>query len=41
MARAHSAAALDGRKEKLGETSRIGERTLRRLLIIGASAIVR
>jgi transposase len=26
---------------KLGETSRMGERTLRRLLIIGASAAVR
>jgi transposase len=30
-----------GGKQKLGETSRMGERTLRRLLIIGASAIVR
>jgi len=30
-----------GGKQKLGETSRMGERSLRRLLIIGASAIVR
>jgi len=30
-----------GGKQKLGETSRMGERTLRRLLIIGASAAVR
>jgi transposase len=30
-----------GGKQKLGETSRKGERTLRRLLIIGASATVR
>lgn len=30
-----------GGKEKLGATSRMGERTLRRLLIIGASAVVR
>jgi transposase len=30
-----------GGKQKLGETSRRGERTLRRLLIIGASATVR
>jgi transposase len=30
-----------GGKQKLGETSRMGERTLRRLLIIGASASVR
>jgi transposase len=30
-----------GGKQKLGETSRMGERTLRRLLIIGASATVR
>ena len=28
-------------KQKLGKTSRMGERTLRRLLIIGASAAVR
>lgn len=30
-----------GGRQKLGETSRMGERTLRRLLIIGASAAVR
>ena len=30
-----------GGKQKLGETSRMGERTLRRLLIIGASAAAR
>jgi transposase len=30
-----------GGKQKLGETSRMGERTLRRLLIIGASTAVR
>ena len=30
-----------GGKERLGATSRMGERTLRRLLIIGASAVVR
>lgn len=30
-----------GGKQKLGETSRMGERTLRRLLIVGASATVR
>lgn len=30
-----------GGKQRLGETSRMGERTLRRLLIIGASAVVR
>lgn len=30
-----------GGKQKLGETSRMGERTLRRLLVIGASAAVR
>ncbi|AJA65569.1 bll1826 [Bradyrhizobium diazoefficiens USDA 110] len=30
-----------GGKQKLGKTSRMGERTLRRLLIIGASAAVR
>jgi transposase len=30
-----------GRKQRLGATSKMGERTLRRLLIIGASAVVR
>lgn len=30
-----------GGKQKLGATSRMGERTIRRLLIIGASAVVR
>ena len=30
-----------GAKQKLGTTSKMGERTLRRLLIIGASAVVR
>ena len=30
-----------GGKEKLGATSKMGERTLRRLLIIGASAVLR
>lgn len=30
-----------GGKQKLGATSKMGERTLRRLLIIGASAVVR
>ena len=30
-----------GGKQKLGKTSKMGERTLRRLLIIGASAVVR
>ena len=30
-----------GGKQKLGETSKMGERTLRRLLIIGASSVVR
>lgn len=30
-----------GGKQKLGRTSRMGERTLRRLLIIGSSAVVR
>lgn len=30
-----------GGKERLGRTSRMGERTLRRLLIIAASAVVR
>jgi transposase len=30
-----------GGKQKLGWTSKMGERTLRRLLIIGASAVVR
>ncbi|WP_336492893.1 transposase, partial [Methylobacterium nigriterrae] len=30
-----------GGKERLGRTSRMGERTLRRLLIIGASAVAR
>jgi len=30
-----------GGKERLGKTSRMGERTLRRLLIIGASAVAR
>ena len=29
-----------GGKEKLGEISKMGERTIRRLLIIGASAVV-
>ncbi|CDM60542.1 transposase (plasmid) [Rhizobium favelukesii] len=29
-----------GGEQKLGETSKMGERTLRRLLIIGASAVV-
>jgi transposase len=29
-----------GSKQKLGATSKMGERTLRRLLIIGASAVV-
>jgi transposase len=29
-----------GGKQKLGATSKMGERTLRRLLIIGASAVV-
>jgi transposase len=29
-----------GGKQKLGQISRMGERTLRRLLIIGASAVV-
>jgi transposase len=29
-----------GAKQKLGRTSRMGERTLRRLLIIGASSVV-
>lgn len=32
---------LTGGKERLGRTSRMGERTLRRLLIIAASAVVR
>jgi len=30
-----------GGKQRLGKTSKMGERTLRRLLIIGASAVVR
>jgi transposase len=30
-----------GGKQKLGVTSKMGERTLRRLLIIGSSAVVR
>ena len=30
-----------GGKERLGRTSKMGERTLRRLLIIGASGVVR
>ncbi len=30
-----------GGKQKLGATSKMGERTLRRLLVIGASAVVR
>ena len=30
-----------GDKERFGRTSRMGERTLRRLLIIGASAVAR
>lgn len=30
-----------GGKQKLGATSKMGERTMRRLLIIGASALVR
>jgi len=30
-----------GGKQKLGRTSKMGERTMRRLLIIGASAVVR
>jgi transposase len=30
-----------GGKQRLGKTSKLGERTLRRLLIIGASAVVR
>jgi transposase len=30
-----------GGKQKLGQTSRMGDRTLRGLLIIGASAVVR
>ena len=30
-----------GGKQKLGATSKMGERTLRRLLIIGASSVVR
>lgn len=30
-----------GGKQKLGETSKMGERTIRRLLIIGASSVVR
>ena len=30
-----------GGKQKLGATSKMGERTLRRLLIIGASAVLR
>ncbi len=29
-----------GGKQKLGATSKMGERTLRRLLIIGASAVI-
>ena len=30
-----------GGRQKLGRTSKMGERTIRRLLIIGASAVVR
>ena len=30
-----------GGKQKLGATSKMGERTLRRLLLIGASAVVK
>jgi hypothetical protein len=39
--RTHAAAALHGGKQKLGETFRVGERTWRQLLILGASAAVR
>ncbi|WP_271553094.1 IS110 family transposase [Bradyrhizobium sp. CCBAU 45394] len=41
MAGAYPLQRSTGGKQKLGKTSRMGERTLRRLLIIGASAAVR
>ena len=41
MARADPGSALQGGKERLGKTSKMGERSLRRLLIIGASAVAR
>ena len=33
--------AFHGGKQKLGATSKMGERTLRRVLIVGAAALVR
>src|SRR5206468_4255719 len=37
----HAVQRSSGGKERLGRTSKMGERTLRRLLIIGASAVAR
>jgi transposase len=41
MDRTCAAAALDGGKERLGGISKQGDRYLRRLLVIGATAVVR
>ena len=41
MDRTCSAAALDGGTERLGGISKQGDRYLRRLLVIGATAVVR
>ena len=41
MDRTCAAAALDGGKERLGGISKQGDRYLRRLLVIGATVVVR
>ena len=41
LAGTHAVAASTGGKQKLAGTSKRGERTIRRLLIIGATAVVR
>jgi transposase len=41
MDRTCAAAAFDGGKERLGGISKQGDRYLRRLLVIGATAVVR
>ena len=40
LARSHASSKIDRRQAELGATSKMGERTLRRLLIIGSSAVV-
>ena len=41
LARVHPGSALERGEGRLGKTSKMGERSLRRLLIIGASAVAR